>query len=241
MAGVWAAEIAREHARELGRLRLLPGVELGETEASYWVRGTSSIEEAQRALLAIPHAQLYHIDRAGLRPWGHRLVAKSLPDLTFAPLAKAIRPSLPIASYPSAPVPRVPLTLVRSAEVQQSVFLETTLDQWVEYGVSAPKVRLDRWAFAVSAEGRVLVRGQPLPSLPGRQYWESDGVAIPVGWTCSPAITGSALSKHVGRAAGEIVLLDETGSLESIPADAFVQASRSAIRATARATVHHEQ
>ncbi len=241
MAGVWAAEIAREHARELGRLRLLPGVELGETETSYWVRGTSAIEEAQRVLLTIPHVQLYHIDRAGLRPWGHRLVAKPLPVMTFSPLAKAIRPSLPIASYPSAPVPRVPLTLVRSAEEQQSVFLETTLNQWAEYAASAPKVRLDRWAFAVSAEGRVLVRGQPLPSLAGRQYWESDGVAIPIGWTCSPTITGIALSKLVGRAAGEVVLLDEQGSMEMIPADSFVRASRSAIRATARDAADHEQ
>ena len=240
MAGVWAAEIAHEHARELGRLRVLPGVELAETEASFWVRGTSSIEEAQRVLLAIPHAQLYHIDRAGLRQWGHRLVAKPLPGLTYTPLAKAIRPSLPIASYPSAPVPRFPLTLVRSDVEQQSVFLETTREQWTEYAASAPKVRLDRLAFAVSAEGRVLVRGQPLPSLSGRQYWESDGVAIPIGWTCSPAITGSAFSKLVRRAAGEIVLLDEQGAVQSIPADAFVRASRSAIRATARATASHE-
>ena len=241
MAAVWAAEIAKEYARELGRLRLLPGAELGETETSYWVRGTSPIEEAQLALLTIPHAKLYHIDRAGLRPWGHRLVARSHPGINFIPLAKAIRPSLPIASYPSAPVPRVPLTLVRSAEEQQSVLLETTLNQWAEYAASAPKVRLDQWAFAVSAEGRVLVRGQPLPSLAGRQYWESDGVAIPVGWTCSPAITGIALSKLVGRATGEVVLLNENGSSESIPADAFVRASRSAIRATARATANQEQ
>ena len=241
MAAVWAAEIAREHARELGRLRLLPGVELGETKSSYWVRGTSPIEEARLALLTIPHAQLYHIDRSGLRPWGHRLLAKPLPALTFTPLAKAIRPSLPIASYPSAQVPRVPLTLVRSDVEQQSVFLETTLTHWSEYAASAPKVRLDQWAFAVSAEGRVLVRGQPLPSLSGQQYWESDGVAIPVGWTCSPAITGSALSKLVGRATGEIVLLDEKGSVESIPADVFVRASRSSIRATAKGAADHEQ
>lgn len=241
MAGVWAAEIAREYAREMGRIRLLPGVELGETETSYWVRGTSPIEEAQPALLGIPHVQLYHIDRSGLRPWGHRLVVKPLAEITFTPLVKAIRPTLPIASYPSAQVPRVPLALVRSEVEQQSVFLETTLNQWAEYAASAPKVRLDRWAFAVSADERVLVRGRPLPSFAGRHYWESDGVAIPVGWTCSPAITGSALSKLVGRVTGEIILLDEHGSIASIPGDAFVRASRSAIRATARAIANHEQ
>lgn len=240
MEGTWVAEVDRQYAFVLGQLRLHPGLELSEDEASYWLRGTPSIEEARKLLQAIPYVKLYHRESSGLRLWGHLLVSRPLPVLSFKPLQAAIRPRLPMAKFTSAHVLPTPLSLVRSDSCQPSEFLETTLEQWERYAIFAPKVRLDRWAFAVEESGRVLVHGRPLPDLAGRQYWESNGVVIPVGWVPSPRITGEALSRVLNRSEGEFLILSEQGTMESILKDNFVHTSRSAVRVTVRAVMHHE-
>ncbi len=237
MNAVWVAEVDKVYARELARLRLLANVEIGETEEGFWLRGTCPIEDAAVALSSIPHVQLYHVEAGGgLRPVGLRLVAKQLPTIEFRSLSKSVAAVLPRAAYPDSRVSSIQMSLVRSDREQRSVLLETSLAEWSEYASSAPQVRLNRWAFAVSAEGRVLVRGEPLPSLPGRHYWLSEGVAIPIGWTCQPAISGPVLSQVLSRHDGHLILLNEDGTMESIANDAFVHATRSAVRSTQRAT-----
>lgn len=236
MNAVWAAEIEKRFARELGQLRLVPSVESAETEESYWLRGSSQIEEAQLVLSTIPHVRIYHIEAGdGLRPVGLRLVAKPLPTMTFLPLSKTVAVELPRAAYPVSRMASVPVSLVRSDQEQRSMLLETTLEVWSAYASSAPQVRLNCWAFAVTSEGRVLVRGEPLPPLRGQRYWMSDGVAIPIGWTCHPVIAGPVLAKVLDGRGGDLILLNVDGSMESIPADSFVRATRSAVRSTQRA------
>ena len=198
------------------------------------------MDEARKILQAIPHVKLYYKEPSGLRLWGQLLVSRQLPSLSFRPLQEAVQPRLPIAEFTSVQVSPIPITLIRSDSYRPSEFLETTLDQWEKYAIFAPKVRLDRWAFAVAETGRVLVHGRPLPDLAGRQYWESNGVVIPAGWVPSPQITGETLARVLRLTEGEFLILNEHGAMEAIPRDAFVHASRSAIRTTVRAVAHHE-
>ncbi|MEZ6057552.1 MAG: hypothetical protein R3C01_12695 [Planctomycetaceae bacterium] len=230
---VWAVEIAKEHRGELGRLRLLPGVEIGETTSSYWLRGTQPIDEASGMLLAIPHAKLFHLNADGtLLPWGKRLSSGRLPSTPFGPLERMLQPTLPVAAYPRGQVARVPITLVRSDEERPATIVLTTLKEWLDFATTAPEVRLHVLSFATSSDGRTLVRGEPLPSLPGRRYWEHNGVAIPLGWTCSPAQAAAVLFDVVQAERDDVVLLHDDGSFETIASDHFVRASRSAVRAT---------
>ena len=100
--------------------------------------------------------------------------------------------------------------------------------------IEAPQVRLDRWRFAVAADGRVAVHGQPLPPLPGRRWVEQEGIAVPAGWTWTPAVEAALLRQVFGLAEGDVALWDVDGAWERIAADEFVRATRAAVRATVK-------
>jgi len=240
MSFVWAVEIAREHGHELSRLRLLSGIEVGETASSYWLRGSLPVEEARETLLTIPHAKLFDLNTDGtLRPWGKRLTSGSLPSIAFVPLKKLVQPTIPLAAYPAGHIARVPISLVRSNEERPATIVLTTLSDWLAFATTAPEIRLARLSFATASDGRTLVRGEPVPSLPGRHYWEHNGIAIPLGWTCSPPLVGNVLGEIVDAEPGDLVLLHDDGSMETIASDHFVRATRSAVRTTMREAAVH--
>lgn len=247
MNATWAAEISKDFHRELAQLRLLPGVELAETSSSVWLRGKTSLEEAQAALGQIPHVRLYLVEAAGLRLQGHLLVSRTWPGkfssarsvesneqfvTAWQPLIEGIAVELPRAGYATGAVPPLTIRLVRSLRQQRSTLLITIADSWLEFAASAPKVRLDRLTFAISEDSRVLVLGEPLPPLPGQQFWDVDGNLIPIGWMCSPNLDGQTLSLALGRDRNEYLLFSEDGSVESIPMSSFVPATRAAVRSS---------
>ena len=57
--------------------------------------------------------------------------------------------------------------LVRSDCMEEASLLLTQFHLWVAYAVEAPQVRLDRWRFAVAADGRVAVTGQTAAAVAG--------------------------------------------------------------------------
>ena len=265
MGGDWAAKIAFEQRRELARLRRHADVEVAQSEEGYWVRGPLSNEDAISELFTVPRAKLFHLDSGGsLKPWGKRLATGRLPELKFVPIEHEIRPRIPIAAYPAGRVEKIRIGLVRSDQPRSASILMTTVPAWCEYASAAPAARLARWTFAASADQRVIVRGEPIPPLPGQQYWEIDSVALPVGWTSAPLPAGPVLSQITGAAADILVLLaipvcaqpaesesrdplaeppqqtdnaaliDCDGILETVPCSVFVKASRSAARSTLR-------
>lgn len=232
MTSVWAARIPVRQSASLGLLRLVPDLQAAFTETAVWIRGPQS-EDAVARVRLIPHAELFHVDENdGLRPWCGLLKSGTLPDIRFRSLAEQTLPQIPQARWPSARVSRIRLTLVRSEDLRPATILETSLSEWAAWGLSAPRVRLRRWTFAAADNGRALVRGAPLPPLPGQQYWESGDVAIPVGWECSPNISGAVLTDVAAPEPGGLVLLSPDGSADAIPATAFAAATRSALRAT---------
>jgi hypothetical protein len=94
-------------------------------------------------------------------------------------------------------------------------------------------VRLERLTFAASADGRALVRGRPLPPIPGTRYYERAGVAVPCGWGWPSWLTAELVRAALVIAPGTLALFSPAGTWEEIPADQFVRATRSAARLTA--------
>lgn len=156
------------------------------------------------------------------------------------PLSSAVQPQLPATLWPAGKIRRVPVTLIRSECEQAASILVTSFSEWSEYAVTMPDVRLRRWQFAVSSNDTVIVRGAPLPSIRGQQFREIGDVAIPLGWACSPAIEGPVLTRVIGVDVGDLAVLSPHGTVQWIPGDAFVAATRSAIRLTQQAVLPHE-
>jgi hypothetical protein len=166
-----------------------------------------------------------------------------LPAGPWTPLADWLDFELPAAAWPGELPERIALTLIRCSgneEAAEATLLLTSLSAWATYGRTAPRVRLDRWTFAVDGRSRVLVRGTPLPPLPGQRFVVSAGIAVPAGWRLEPDVDAQTVwdalrREKPGLSDGDLAVCFPDNAWEHVPGDSFVKADRSAIRLTAEA------
>lgn len=217
------------------KLRMAEGAEICEGPDEIWVRGSSLGEPLARLLRRHPHARRFWIlsDNQLISP--ERLVPLGhLPDGPWSPLRDWLTIDLPSAQFAPHDVKKLSLRLVRSSEAQESNLIVTDIQTWLEYGSTAPQVRLDCWIFAAAAHGSVVVWGLPLPSMRGTRFVESSGIAVPAGFTWSPRVAPEILKESLKLDERDVALWQEEGACELIRGDQFVRATRTAIRSTAR-------
>jgi hypothetical protein len=231
----WITRARRSRAVAAARLRCHAVLEAAVAGESIWLRGPDDPDLRAAVARTLPDADHFELlDDGQLRPWGRRVPTERLPGLAWRPLEEAVGVELPAALLAGHAPPPVAVRLVRTGEAREPGGLRTTLDRWARYAVGAPRVRLERWRFAASADGRVVVLGSPLPPVAGERLVVEASVARPAGWAWSPPVDAAVLAAAYGTGPDDLVLLSPDGSAEVIPADAFTRASRSAVRMTAR-------
>jgi len=114
--------------------------------------------------------------------------------------------------------------------VKDNFALLVSLTEWKTYAETAPETRLKQLRFAVSAEAKVLIYGQPLPNLPGKAYWQSGAMLLPAGFDFDPPLIGNLIAQQ--REQQAFMLFNADGNWQEIPLSAFEPAKRSAIRLT---------
>ena len=235
MNPTWAARLRRADARLAASLRLRANVEACESGDDLWLRGAGMTEDLDVELRKIAPEQRYDVLPDGqLKPDGLRIPEGKLPRADWRPLIEYITPEAPPAASPGV-VERLSLKLVRSETEKPATLLVTTFHAFADYAETAPSLRLDPLRFAADG-GRALLRGTPLPPLPGTRYVEEHGVAVPAGWSFSPSV-GTAVIRALLELDGDDVALFATdGSFERIRAAQFVPARRSAVRLTAKSS-----
>jgi hypothetical protein len=232
----WAIRLDRRDAGAAGRLRLMAGVEVCEQADAVWLRGPQSGEELKWQLAAVAGARRFSVLPGGqLVPSGARVPQGWLPQGPWIAITRWIGLEPPLTAAAGRSDATVPLSLVRSDRMEEATLLLTRFDVWAAYAVEAPQVRLDRWRFAAAADGRVAVHGPGLPPLPGRPWVEREGIAVPAGWTWSPAVEAALLRQLFGLESGDVALWHEDGCWERISAAEFVRATRASVRETLNA------
>jgi hypothetical protein len=248
----WAIQLARQDAAALAALRLIPGVEVGEDGATIWLRSKTADENLSAKLAGLPALARYEwLASNQLRAMDQRIPSTQLPNLRWLPITEWLKVEaptaalpgildLPAASKPSedgqpATFNLQPLTLVRSSIENEPELLLTTIDEFTRFAEAAPQVRLDRLQFAANADGSVLVRGLPLPPLPGKRFALHGAVAVPAGYSWHPAVSAEVLASRFGITGDTLILWYDDGTFTRLHSEQFVPASRSALRATAAA------
>jgi hypothetical protein len=140
---------------------------------------------------------------------------------------------LPLAALAGEPGSKASLAMVRCHVPKDSNVLWTIASAWHEWALSASQVRLRNLAFAATADSEVVVRGTPMPPIKGRRFVECDGVAVEAGWTWSPPLDAGVVREALELARNGLALLHSDGTWDHIPAEAFVHATRSAVRMSA--------
>ena len=233
MQPTWAAQLGRREADAAECLRTLPGIEACEAGEHLWLRGDTLDDDLDLKLRKLPGAVRYTVRPDGqLVARGDRVPKGRLPDGEWKLLADWIELTPQPAALGGEFSERVPLRLVRGDVEEAPNILVTDMATWRNYAAGAPELRLRPLTFAAAADGRVLVRGQPLPPLPGVRYVEHDRVAVPCGLTFCPALEPAVLHELLGLAPAELALFDAVGGFERLHCDQFVRATRSAVRFT---------
>lgn len=232
----WAVCLTGPAAAIAGRLRQLGGVEVCRLGENLWLRGNALDESLDRRLRCLPGAQRFLVLPDGqLRAQGARVPRGRLPEGPWIPLRRWLAVELPLAGLAGRLQERVPLKVVRSTEPQDPGAILTEVDAWQTYVATAPQARLDRWMFAAAGDGRVLVRGSPLPPIRGERLVDRDGILVPAGWTWSPAVEAAVIRNLLGLGEGDLALLHPKDAWECVPAAELVRATRPAVRTTADA------
>lgn len=233
MTPTWAATLPRASASTIGDLRLVPGVEVCEDGDRIWLRGGPAGGDLDRRLARIPCDLRLLLTGDGLMVRvDERTPCGRLPVGPWVPIASFLQVRCAPPALGGLAPAKVPLRLVRAEAWEEPGVLVTPGATWLRYAAGAPAVRLDRWTFAVSEDGRALIRGAPLPPIPGVRSVEHDGIAVPCGLAIAPPVPPDVLRHVLGLAPGDLALFDETGAWERVPARGFVRASRSAVRAS---------
>ena len=235
----WAICLGKADLSAAGRLRQVAGIEVCEGPDQVWLRGPALDEKLHRRLAAIPGGQRFYVLADGqLQPVASRLPKGRLPGGPWTPLPKWLALGLPPATLAGRSAERAPMVLVRSAHAETASVLLTTIDRWEAYATGAAQVRLDRWQFALADDGRVVVRGEPLPPLPGQRWVDREGIAVPAGWHWSPPVEAAIVRAVFALEPGDFVLWQSDGTWQRIRAADFTPAGRSAVRASAEG-FHH--
>lgn len=229
----WAVRIALADAQSAGALRLRAGVEVLVQGDAVWIRGGTLGEDVETELRKLPCVARYTVlPGDGLIAWEEWIPSGRLPEGSWTPIAAWLKPTPQDAASPGTPPRKVTPRLVRDASEREAEILVVrgeTLAAWAE---TAPASRLKPLSFAVCEDGRVLVKGKPLPALPGTRHAEEGGIAVPCGWAFEPRIDAAVMREVLGLATGDLALFAEDGTWERVDREALVRTSRSAVRSS---------
>jgi hypothetical protein len=231
----WAVELGRAEAASAARLRGASDVTACWIDDTFWLQGLGDETNLPDAVRGLPGPR-YRIEEDGrlFRP-GHRLPSGRLPAGPWIPLAVAIGVAVPSPAF-AASVPRhgIPLALVRGGPPREANLLVTTLDSFHAWAIHASQVRLERLGFAVNPAGETVIRGTPLPTILGTRFVETDRIAVEAGWRFEPDLEPKIIRQVLRLASGDVAVIRAELSWHNLPDEAFVQASRSAVRLTQR-------
>lgn len=249
---VWVLRLDGVSAGGGAAARLLslerPGVSACLVGDALWVQGHDeaalppggeAATSTERALRRSGGAR-FRLDPDGqLVPEGARLpAAERLPAGPWRPLGELLRLALPPARAVVAEAPgQAALRLVRDERdpgPDPCGLLVVDARGFAAWAVGAPAVRLAPLRIAARGDGpELLVRGAPLPPLPGARYVLDGPLALPAGLRLEPAVDAASLSSLL-RLEPDDLLLASGGpgavALERVPGAAFVAASRGAAR-----------
>jgi MoxR-vWA-beta-propeller ternary system domain bpX2 len=223
--------IAEKDKEALGAVRCVDGLRTAVNSKGIWLR----INEEQAksgAIQQLPVMKTYFIDANNYLFLPGNVTPVDILDVAdWFPIKQFIPVEIPVAAIPAKVKSQVPISIIPSEKVRNGNALRTSLVVWKVYAENAPAVRLQALKFAVSENKEVFITGNPLPSIPGKEYWIQDKIAMPCGYDFEWPFLAAAIAGKL-EVQDELIVFDENGNWQRLAENYFVHATRSAIRLT---------
>jgi hypothetical protein len=219
-----------ESTASLGPHRTRAGWEICEDGPRLWLRIPDGAESQTASLPALAR---YRIDsRQRLIPLNATLPVGLSPAGPWQPLTEFLSVPPPAPLLPGRTPGRVDISLSRSSHEVEPAALLANVDDLLAWANQASRLRLSRLTFAASSDGRVLVRGTPLPPVPGSAHYFQGRLALPCGWELTAPLLPVWVEESLALPTGAIALLLPEGGIEMLGQESFTPLSLAALRRT---------
>jgi hypothetical protein len=224
----------------LASVRCMPGLQAAIDDGLIWVRGIPAAVKPDLAIQQLPSIHTYKLDDENrLFPLGNVTPVGTLKPFKWIPIRDLISVELPPSGMPGRLNEKHTVRLVPSSREEKVGALITDLQTWHDYAEHAPLVRLRQTHFAVSANNKVIVVGDPLPPIPGKAFSLKNNILLPAGYDFDPPVIGSLIATRFNASKTSLLLFNIDGSCEEIHLSSLIPSSRSAVRLT-KARREHE-
>jgi hypothetical protein len=228
-------QIPQSQGAALSLLRHESSIQLCLEQDAVWLWSERTSPELQRQYLQLPGARRYELhNNQELTLLGDRVPSAKLPAGPWMALSEWLTLERPVAQLPTKPSSLVSLRLVSSQQEQPVAGLLTRMSVWLPYVIETFAPKYAHCRFVMSAADMVWIQGTPLPALPGTYFYERSGIWLPAGLTWAPDLQPAIVRQLLKITSDEIVLWQADGQLARIKLADFVQATRSAVRYSAR-------
>lgn len=225
-------QLPADSAESLAPHRTRPGWEVCRADGAWWLRIPDDAHSMQAAA-PLPALARYQVDpRRRLIPLHGTLPIGREPAGPWEPLGEVLRVQPPAALFPGRLGARLALEWVRSPLEKEPAALLTTLHVLLPWAENAARARLRPLVFAAAPEGKVFVRGTPLPSVPGTVFYFQNNLALPCGWDFAPPLRAAWVGPALGLPVHSIALLTPPSGVAEISQESFVPLTLAALRRT---------
>ncbi|MDB6070414.1 MAG: hypothetical protein JWL81_1585 [Verrucomicrobiales bacterium] len=225
-------QLPADSAESLAPHRTRPGWELCYGVGVLWLRipdDSASLEAAA----SLPALARYQVDRLRrLIPFHATLPTGREPDGPWQALGEVLTVLPPPALFPGRMGGGFPVGLVRSSSLKEPAALLAPLSVLLGWAENAPRPRLRSLVFAAAPDGRVFVRGTPLPPVPGTAFYFQSNLALPCGWDFAPPLRADWVAQSLAVPVHSTVLLTPENGAVEISQESFVPLTLAALRRT---------
>ena len=226
----WISILPQKEMQNLADLRLELGLEISLLEDEIWLKSPLLSQTPPAFLLQLPNKLIYRLEEAWLFPFGEKTPQLKLPKgMKWQSIKEAISIEMPTSAMPAKLASEFPIRLQEAAQTEAGAALVCSWKAWQDYVKNAFQIRLKPLRFALSEADEVLVIGNPLPAIPGKEYWLKDNMLIPAGYQLEMPRFSSYIAQRLGAGSHTYILFEPDASFQKIPKSAFQQASRRAI------------
>lgn len=226
-------KLDKDEKASLGNIRCLKSVVAAEDGDHIWIRLKDVNDNIDHRLKQLPVKSTFTVDDKNQLFLSNGLTPVDvLKEMNWIPIQSFITVDPPVSNIPGQTKSKVEIKLIPSITERPGTALLTDLITWKEYAETASAIRLATLKFAVSGSDEVLILGSPLPSLPGKEYWQQNNCLLPCGYEFEIPFVANFLQSEINPSTAGLILFNSNSEWQIIDHSLFVEAKRSSIRLT---------
>jgi hypothetical protein len=217
----------------LGKVRCHPDLLATQSGGQVWLRGVPFGKKLDIALRQLPVKESYVLDGEGrLFPRGGQTPVGRIPDLDWVKIADFLSIEIPASAFPAEVNQQCQMAIIPSDIPRKGEALLVDWAAWAAYAEAAPSIRLSKLRFAASSQGKALILGDPLPPIPGEEYWLEQRVLMPSGFDFSLPIARYLLPARLDPSGDSLLLFYKNSEYDLVHYSYIQSAKRISIRLT---------